>query len=160
MGMSERVELIWYGDDAPQYDLGPEHPLRPMRVTLTRALIRAYGLLDGTRVLESTGRDATDQELLAVHTERYLDATRRAGHGEQGPWWEFGFGPGDNPIFPNMHEAGGPGHQGERPAAPVHGRRRLASCLRGDRATARDRVEARCSGHPARVRHAPHRSPG
>jgi acetoin utilization protein AcuC len=30
---------------------------------------------------------------------------RRAGHGEKGSWWQFGFGPGDNPIFPDMHEA-------------------------------------------------------
>jgi acetoin utilization protein AcuC len=103
--MSERVELVWYGDDAPTYDLGPAHPLRPARVTLTRDLIHAYGLVDGGRVVETAARDATDGELLLVHTERYIDAVRRAGHGEDGPWCSFGFGPGDNPIFPGMHEA-------------------------------------------------------
>ena len=103
--MSDRVELVWYGDDAPWYDHGPQHPLRPARVILTRELIKAYGLVDGERVVEMTARDATDDELMLVHTERYIDATRRAGHGEDGPWWEFGYGPGDNPIFPNMHEA-------------------------------------------------------
>jgi acetoin utilization protein AcuC len=35
-----------------------------------------------------------------------VDATRRAGHGEDGPWARYGYGPGDNPIFPQMHEAG------------------------------------------------------
>jgi acetoin utilization protein AcuC len=102
--MSERVELIWYGDEV-WYDHGPQHPLRPARVILTRELIKAYGLVDGERVVETPARDATDDELRLVHTDRYIDATRRAGHGEDGPWWEFGFGPGDNPIFPNMHEA-------------------------------------------------------
>ena len=103
--MSDAVELIWHGDDAPPYDHGPEHPLRPARVTLTRQLIHDYGIVDGERVKETPARDATMDELLAVHTERYIDATTRAGHGEDGPWWEFGYGPGDNPIFPNMHEA-------------------------------------------------------
>jgi acetoin utilization protein AcuC len=103
--LSERVELVWYGDDVAWYDHGPQHPLRPARVILTRELIKAYGLVDGERVAETPARDATDDELRLVHTERYIDATKRAGHGEDGPWWEFGFGPGDNPIFPNMHEA-------------------------------------------------------
>lgn len=99
------MELVWFGDDVPFYDHGPDHPLRPARVKLTRDLIHAYGLVGGTRVVETPARDATDDELLLVHTERYLDAVRRAGHGERGPWGLFGFGPGDNPIFPHMHEA-------------------------------------------------------
>jgi acetoin utilization protein AcuC len=103
--MSERAELIWYGDDAPWYDHGPQHPLRPARVILTRELIHAMGLIDGERVVEVPARDATDAELMLVHTERYLDAVKRAGREEPGGWWRFGFGPGDNPIFPNMHEA-------------------------------------------------------
>ena len=103
--MSERVELVWYGDDAPWYDLGPQHPLRPARVILTRQLIHDYGIVDGEAVVERLARDATDDEIALVHTARYVDAVRRAGHGEPGPWWEFGFGPGDNPVFPHMHEA-------------------------------------------------------
>jgi acetoin utilization protein AcuC len=103
--MSEAVELIWYGDDAPWYDHGPQHPLRPARVRLTRELILAYGIVDGRGVLETPAHDARDEDMLLVHTERYLDAVKRAGRGEEGPWWRFGFGPGDNPIFPRMHEA-------------------------------------------------------
>ena len=72
---------------------------------LTRQLITDYGIIDGQRVVESPARDATDDELALVHTERYVDAVRRAGAGERGPWWEFGFGSGDNPIFPYMHQA-------------------------------------------------------
>ncbi|MDP8975434.1 MAG: acetoin utilization protein AcuC [Actinomycetota bacterium] len=103
--MSERVELVWYGDDAPWYDHGPQHPLRPARVILTRQLIHDYGIVDGTRVLETPARDATVDELLLVHDEEYVDAVTKAGHGERGPWMLYGFGPGDNPPFPHMHEA-------------------------------------------------------
>jgi acetoin utilization protein AcuC len=103
--VSERVELVWYGDDAPWYDHGPQHPLRPARVILTRDLIKAYGVVDGERVVETPARDATDEEIGLVHSDRYVDAVKRAGHGERGEWSQFGFGPGDNPIFPRMHES-------------------------------------------------------
>ncbi|MGH9190537.1 MAG: acetoin utilization protein AcuC [Acidimicrobiales bacterium] len=103
--MSERVELVAYGDDAAPYDHGPQHPLRPARVSLTRQLIVDYGLVDGERVVETSARDATDDELALVHTREYVDAVRRAGHAESGPWGRFGFGVGDNPVFPGMHEA-------------------------------------------------------
>jgi acetoin utilization protein AcuC len=71
---------------------------------LTRELIAAYGLLDGPAE-EVPARVAEDAELRLVHTEIYIDAIRRAGEGEPGDWWRFGLGPGDNPIFPGMHEA-------------------------------------------------------
>ena len=103
--MSRAVELIWYGDDAPWYDHGAQHPLRPARVILTRRLIHDYGLIDGLKARETVARYATHDELRLVHTERYIDAVTRAGHGEDGDWWRFGLGPGDNPIFDQMHEA-------------------------------------------------------
>jgi acetoin utilization protein AcuC len=103
--VSDKVELIWYGEDAPWYDHGPQHPLRPARVILTRELIYALGIVDGETVTETNARDATEDELLMVHTEEYIEAVRKAGRGERGPWILYGFGPGDNPIFPNMHEA-------------------------------------------------------
>jgi acetoin utilization protein AcuC len=102
--VSGRVALV-YSPDIVAYDHGPDHPLRPIRVKLTRELISAYGLVDGERTVELPSRVATDEELSLVHTERYLDAVKRAGDGETGEWWRFGFGPGDNPIFPHMHEA-------------------------------------------------------
>lgn len=102
--MAGRVELIEYGD-APWYDLGPTHPLRPSRVLLTYRLIEEYGILQSEHVGRSQGRDATDEEILLVHDLAYVDAVRQAGRGRRGSWWQYGFGPGDNPIFPYMHEA-------------------------------------------------------
>jgi acetoin utilization protein AcuC len=102
--MSARVRLV-YSPELVRYDHGPHHPLKPARVLLTRELIAAYGLLDGSAVEEVPARLASDQELGLVHTPRYVEAVKAAGNGEPGDWWRFGFGPGDNPIFPGMHEA-------------------------------------------------------
>jgi acetoin utilization protein AcuC len=92
--------------EAGIYDHGPEHPLRPQRVLYTWSLIEACRLLDLPHVETLGCRSATDDELGLVHSPEFLDATRRAGHGEEGDWRHFGYGPGDNPIFPDMHEAG------------------------------------------------------
>ncbi len=102
--MSGRTLLV-YSPEIVEYDHGPQHPLRPVRVRLTRELIAAYGLLALENVEELPSRVASDQELTLVHTERYLDVVKRAGNGERGDWSRFGFGPGDNPIFPEMHRA-------------------------------------------------------
>jgi acetoin utilization protein AcuC len=103
--VSRRVGLV-VCPEAGIYDHGPEHPLRPDRVLLTWELIRAFGL-DGLPTVERLGCEEADDETLAlVHTLDFIDATRRAGHGEKGAWGRYGYGPGDNPIFDRMHEAG------------------------------------------------------
>jgi acetoin utilization protein AcuC len=103
--VSDRVGLV-HCDGAAFYDHGPGHPLRPDRVLLTWALIRAYGLEGSPNVVGLQCSEAEDRTLGLVHTREFIDATRRAGHGEDGPWARFGYGPGDNPIFDRMHEAG------------------------------------------------------
>jgi len=102
--VSESVALV-VTPEAKGYDHGPQHPLRPDRVLLTWDLIRSYGLDRRDNVAEVPGRVATDDEISLVHTDEFIDATKRAGHGESGQWARFGYGPGDNPIFRNMHEA-------------------------------------------------------
>jgi acetoin utilization protein AcuC len=92
--------------EARIYDHGPQHPLRPERVLLTWDLIERCGLAGAPSVRTLACREATDDELLLVHTPEYLDATKRAGEGLDGDFRRFGYGPGDNPIFPRMHEAG------------------------------------------------------
>ena len=103
--MSASVGLI----EVPQakiYDHGPQHPLRPQRFLLTWSLIRAFGLDELPNVVRSASEPADDATIELVHTDAFVDATRRAGHGEDGDWSRFGYGPGDNPIFDQMHEAG------------------------------------------------------
>jgi acetoin utilization protein AcuC len=103
--MSGRAGLVLC-PEARIYDHGPGHPLRPQRVLLTWDLIRHLGMLDRPTVQTVPCRTATDEEIGLVHTAEFIDATRRAGEGEPGDWSRFGYGPGDNPIFPRMHEAG------------------------------------------------------
>jgi len=102
--MGGRAGLV-LAPEARAYDFGPQHPLRPERVLYTWDLIRACGLMELPSVEVFPGRAASDDEILLVHTPGFVDATRRAGHGEEGPWAQYGYGPGDNPIFVNMHEA-------------------------------------------------------
>lgn len=102
--MSDSVALV-YSPEITAYDHGPEHPLRPVRVRLTRELISAFGILDRGHVAERPARVASDEEVGLVHTPAYIRAVKAAGDGEEGDWWRFGFGPGDNPIFPGMHDA-------------------------------------------------------
>ena len=92
--------------DVKLYDHGPGHPLRPKRVLLTWDLIEAYGMYEQPTVARLGADAADDETLMLVHTPEFIDATRQAGHGVDWPWGRFGYGPGDNPIFDQMHEAG------------------------------------------------------
>jgi acetoin utilization protein AcuC len=99
------LHLAW-DERLAGYDFGPGHPLAPVRVELTVALARALGVLDRPGVSVQPGPAATDAELELVHDPRYIAAVREAGHGGPGARVRpFGLGPGDNPVFPGMHEA-------------------------------------------------------
>jgi acetoin utilization protein AcuC len=102
--VSDRVGLVLC-PEARIYDHGPQHPLRPDRVLLTWDLIADYGLDGLSHVERLSSGPADDATIELVHTPAFVDATRRAGHGEEGAWGRFGYGPGDNPIFDRMHEA-------------------------------------------------------
>lgn len=103
--MSERVGLMLV-PEAKIYDHGPQHPLRPERVLFTWSLIAATGLDVRPNVTVLGAEAADDATIELIHTPGFVDATRRAGAGEEGDWRPFGYGPGDNPIFDRMHEAG------------------------------------------------------
>ncbi|HEX5937427.1 MAG TPA: acetoin utilization protein AcuC [Actinomycetota bacterium] len=103
--MSEGVALVRC-PEARIYDHGPGHPLRPDRVLLTWELIGAAGL-DARPGVEVLGCEpAPDDVLGLVHTDAFIEATKAAGEGVDGSWGRYGYGPGDNPIFERMHEAG------------------------------------------------------
>jgi acetoin utilization protein AcuC len=104
--MSDRVALVW-DEGLVAYDLGPEHPLKPVRVKLTVELSRSYGLLDRPNVTIAKPRPATREELEYVHLPNYIDAVKRIAHSSSGPYGPFGWGlgTGDNPVVPQLHEA-------------------------------------------------------
>jgi acetoin utilization protein AcuC len=103
--VSDHVGLL-VNREVAIYNHGRQHPLRPERVLLTWDLIEAYGLSDRGNVARIPFGVSDDQTLELVHTPEFIDATRRSSLGEEGPWERFGYGPGDNPIFDRMHEAG------------------------------------------------------
>jgi len=100
-----RAGLVW-GPGYTSYRLRDDHPLNPLRLELTASLIRESGCWpEGAGLLAA--RAATEVELLAVHAPAYLAAVERlsAPDNRVDQDYAFGLGPGDNPIFPGMHEA-------------------------------------------------------
>ena len=111
--------LLVFGPRSTAYDFGPGHPLTPRRFGPGIDLLRAVGAEPGL-----APEPASDAELRMCHTRHYLDAVKRFAHDPYGPS-EAGIGDhGDNPPFPDMHEA----------AAAVAGGslRAVEAILRGD----------------------------
>jgi acetoin utilization protein AcuC len=107
-----RVALVW--DEAvATYDLGPNHPLAPVRVELTVDLIRRCGLLGhvdtaaGPRqVDEVRPRGFDEAELLRLHREDFVSTVKRLSSDPTATAdWSYGLGAGDTPAFPGMHPA-------------------------------------------------------
>ncbi len=97
--------LIW-DDNHIRYDFGPDHPLKPVRVELTVDLIRACGLTNADDVLTLPRAPFTDDDVLRLHTEDYVDEVRRLSANPRAPHrGQYGLGFGDNPVFAGMHEA-------------------------------------------------------
>jgi acetoin utilization protein AcuC len=92
-----------YTDAYLDYDYGPTHPLRIIRLKLTYDLINAYGLLDLPTVQFIPTERAEEKELTFFHDEKYLSLLRQANEGFLlGEAYAYGLGPGDNPIFPGL----------------------------------------------------------
>jgi len=86
------------------YDYGPTHPLRIIRLKLTYDLIKAYELLDLPSVQFISTIKAEEKDLAAFHSEEYLEILKQANEGHlTGSAYYFGLGPGDNPIFPGLY---------------------------------------------------------
>ena len=91
--------LVVYGEASLAYDFGPEHPLTPRRFPPSIDLLRTLGA--GTF---APPQPASDEELLRLHTARYVDTVKRFAHD---PWRPpaMGIGTGDCPPFDDMHDA-------------------------------------------------------
>ncbi|GAV30839.1 deacetylases, including yeast histone deacetylase and acetoin utilization protein [Coriobacteriaceae bacterium EMTCatB1] len=99
-----RTTLV-YSDWLTSYDFGFSHPLRPERFVESVRLMRTLRLLDdgGIRVVEPA--PASEQDLLRVHDPDYVSVVKAAGRDPERFMPRRGIGPGDNPAFPDMHEA-------------------------------------------------------
>ena len=113
--MTEPVALV-RDDAALAYDLGPDHPLAPVRVELTHALIDALGLSAGPGVVRPTPTAFDPDDLRHVHDPAYVAVVRDLSdrlRGADDPAAAaraagaaaHGLGAGDTPAFAGMHEA-------------------------------------------------------
>jgi acetoin utilization protein AcuC len=101
--MSGRAQLMW-DEQVTQYDFGPGHPMDPVRLGLTRSLVRAFGLDGALRVVAAPAAGESTLEL--VHRPDYVAAVRRASADPRGAdETAYGIGTEDNPAFAGMHEA-------------------------------------------------------
>ncbi|MCH0541352.1 acetoin utilization protein AcuC [Streptomyces sp. MUM 203J] len=99
--MSGRALLMW--DDAVTgYDFGPSHPMNPVRLALTRGLVRALEVDRAVDVVSAN--PAGDSTLRLVHRQDYLDAVRAASAHPMAADPAYGLGTPDDPAFPGMHE--------------------------------------------------------
>lgn len=97
--MACTLHVAW-DDRLTGYDFGPGHPLAPVRVELTVALARAFGVLQEPGVSVAAPVPASNTQLELIHDPRYITAVR-TGAADAG----FGLGTPDNPVFSGMHEA-------------------------------------------------------
>lgn len=102
-GTGHGVALVW-DDRVASYEFGPQHPLAPVRVELTMALIRDSELV-GPGVREVVPPDVDDDEVLRRHRPDFVDVVRRLSVDPAGPGGDrYGLGAGDTPAFAGMHE--------------------------------------------------------
>ncbi len=113
---SIRARLLFDSTEL-HYDFGPEHPLQPSRLEALMDLLDKSGLWHQDN--EQTRlplRPATVEELKLIHTQDYITAVQRLSVPEDSNAnkeeraeraqiaLHYGFGDGDTPALPGMHE--------------------------------------------------------
>ncbi len=96
--------LFFYSDALLGYDMGPQHPLKPERLRMTYDLLDSYGAFqNGLEVVAPQA--ASWEEAALTHSRDYLEVLSALDRGEDVKnVRKFGFGTGDNPIFPHIYD--------------------------------------------------------
>ncbi|CAH2716979.1 Acetoin utilization protein AcuC [Neobacillus rhizosphaerae] len=102
--MKDRVAFI-YSEEQLNYKFSSHHPFNQFRLKLTIDLLNKVHGLDAEHIIPP--RMATEEELALIHDPSYIDAVKKAGHGQlpKEIAENYGLGTEDTPVFPNMHEA-------------------------------------------------------
>lgn len=104
-GLARRAAYV-YADAMAEHSYGDAHPMKPVRLRHVFELAKAAGFLAGPGVQVVDPRPATEEELLLFHERDYLDVVRSISAGMTVPdEFSYGFGPGDNPVYPGMYDA-------------------------------------------------------
>ena len=103
--MSERVTVVW-DERFLGYQLGPDHPMHPVRVDLAMRLAGDLGVLSGPGVRLVGAEPAPDEVLELVHDPGYISVVKQAPEDPFGGLARrYGLHTDDNPVFWRMHEA-------------------------------------------------------
>ena len=94
---------VVYDESLTSYNFGPAHPMNPIRVDLTVGLANELGVFKQLPQLPAP--DATEDDLVTVHTPALIEAVMATSRDPSRANLEFGLGSEDNPIFRNMHQA-------------------------------------------------------
>lgn len=106
MAIEPTTASLVYSPDLAAFDLGPNHPLKPMRYAHTVELMGAAGVIDAPGVNTVSPRPASQAEIGRFHDPDYIDVVRAIGAGMIVPGMgQFGFGPGDNPPARGLYDA-------------------------------------------------------
>lgn len=101
-----RQTALIYTPRFSEYDLGPSHPMRPVRVRRTYELIRACCFLEAENVTLVRPSQAHEDTIALVHSRDYIAAVRAPGEGRALPRpYQFGLGTVDNPIRDGLYQA-------------------------------------------------------
>ena len=91
-----------YSEQFLEYNLGPAHPLRPVRVKLTHDLLKSKTILDDPSVKVEEPRPAEEAEILTFHEKEYVNLVRKYSLTGKGL-----LDTGDTPAFKGCYEATG-----------------------------------------------------
>jgi len=94
-----RTTLL-YSERFLDYNLGPFHPLRPLRIKLTHDLIQSKGLLNVDEIKTIVPRVASEEEILLFHEKEYVRLVQK--YSERGSGL---LDAGDTPAFKGCFEA-------------------------------------------------------
>ncbi|HHW07725.1 MAG TPA: acetoin utilization protein AcuC [Clostridia bacterium] len=96
--------LVIYSSHFTEYKFHDGHPFDPLRLRLWYELLEAMDAVQPQDLVFP--QPASDEQLLLVHTQDYIDAVKMASRGKLPPDpMQYNLGTEDNPIFPNMHQA-------------------------------------------------------
>jgi len=91
--------LVW-DDGFVNYNLGPSHPLRPIRVKLTYELMKSLTILEDTNVQVIETKPASREDILLFHDENYIRLVEQYSKKGTGL-----LDAGDTPAFKGCYEA-------------------------------------------------------
>lgn len=94
-----------YSDSVLGYHFHEDHPFNQKRVLLTKELLEASQILTTEDIIPP--RIATEEELALFHDPAFIQAVKKASHGQlsDDEQFDYGLGTEDTPIFPGMHMA-------------------------------------------------------